>query len=608
MPTRPINTTVNQNEWQLRNRETGEVTSAGGYVSNNQVDPAMRSQIEGRGFEFIQPTNYRPVTPAPSLVTPTTPPAQNQTDDDLVSGALSEIFKKQYGSVLTPEQSAALAKKLYSNQGFDESGYRANVDPIRAEQEKYLADLKAQVETTRADLDNRRTEKLRLLEEEINAQKARDKEIVESTGRENTATEERLLGARGNLTTSVGATRITDINKQTQNALNAIESASRAKYELQKAQMEGADEATIKGLQANVQNLQNTAYESRISLETNLAQAKMTAEKEGKANEVKMITDALNSIVKDKVKNQYNDQLTKQVNDGYVYGIDELGQATRLKDADGNLLKSNQVTDKGDLITVGEGSTLYDPRTGKAVYTAPKTYKPAVGGGSSSPTGQFSSDLDAVIGNVLATIPSKFGQDTFSKQIARARNDADKIGTVAAVVLKNEAADTRKDFTQKKDAIKNVDKAIALLDKGLETGVINAGKQYVYNMFGKDYDKDLAAIGSYLTGAIQPYRNSITGAAWGDQEDQEYQTLFGSTKFSPEELKNRLQRVKEMMKDSTVGILNTYVNPVDTYANVFVPKKTGNDIISEVESLGYDYNAMRADGLTDAEIRDSLGL
>lgn len=199
----------------------------------------------------------------------------------------------------------------------------------------------------------------------------------------------------------------------------------------------------------------------------------------------------------------------------------------------------------------------------------PKASSGSGGGAGGINTGQYGTDLDAIIGNTLATIPSKFGQQTFREQIGRARNDADKISTVASVVLKNQPAEVRRDFTNQSIAVKNIDKAISLLDQGAKTGVLRAGTQYAFNVFGKDFDPNLTAVNSYLISAIQPYRNSITGAAWGDQEDGEYAQLFGSTKYSPAELKDRLQRIREIMKDKSVSALNSYVNPMDTYQNYF---------------------------------------
>lgn len=224
-------------------------------------------------------------------------------------------------------------------------------------------------------------------------------------------------------------------------------------------------------------------------------------------------------------------------------------------------------------LSEGQARYAYDLKTGeyKKIAERAKTTTPKTGvtAGSNVGGNAFASDLDAIIGNTLATIPSKFGQEQFQSQISRARNDADKISTVAAVVLKGAPAQVKSDFGNQAIAVSSIDKAIKLIDEGTKTGIIKNGIQYTYNVFGKDFDPKLAAINSYITSAIQPYRSSITGAAWGDQEDQEYAQLFGSTKYSPEELKNRLVRIKDIMKNKSVVGLNAYVNPLDTYANPF---------------------------------------
>lgn len=245
-------------------------------------------------------------------------------------------------------------------------------------------------------------------------------------------------------------------------------------------------------------------------------------------------------------------------------------------------------------VSQGTQGFFYNPKTQKydLVANNPKTYAPkAVSGGAgvggTVSGGKYGSDLDATIGNTLAIIPSKFGQATFSSQIAKARNDSDKINTIASVVLSNAPAAERTDFTNQAKAIKQLDQAIAMIDNGTKTGVLKAGQQYVYNLAGKDYDPNLAKINQLVTSAIQPYRNSITGAAWGDQEDAEYQNLFGSTKYSPAEFKQRLQGVKDIMKNNTSSALNAYVNPMNTTQNYFDP--TTQTSSSQVEDTGYNY-------------------
>lgn len=232
-------------------------------------------------------------------------------------------------------------------------------------------------------------------------------------------------------------------------------------------------------------------------------------------------------------------------------------------------------------LSQGEALYQYDPTTGqyKQVGFNPKTATPSskstssTGSGKGTTTGssnKYASDLEAILGNTVATIPSKFGQEQFQTQLARTRNDADKISLIGSVVLKNAPAEVKRDFSNQSIAVSNIDKAIAEIDKGAKTGFINSKLQKGFNFFGKDYDPALAGIASYITASIQPYRNSVTGAAWGEQEEAEYQQLFGSVLYSPTELKQRLTRLKEIMKDKSAQGLNVFINPLDTYQNPFV--------------------------------------
>ncbi len=232
-------------------------------------------------------------------------------------------------------------------------------------------------------------------------------------------------------------------------------------------------------------------------------------------------------------------------------------------------------------LSQGEALYQYDPGTGeyKQVGFNPKTATPSSKSTSSTGTGKvtttggsnkYASDLEALLGNTVATIPSKFGQEQFQTQLSRTRNDADKISLIGSVVLKNAPAEVKRDFSNQSIAVSNIDKAIAEIDKGAKTGFINSKLQKGFNFFGKDYDPALASIASYITASIQPYRNSVTGAAWGEQEEAEYQQLFGSVLYSPAELKQRLNRLKEIMKDKSAQGLNVFINPLDTYANPFI--------------------------------------
>ncbi len=189
-------------------------------------------------------------------------------------------------------------------------------------------------------------------------------------------------------------------------------------------------------------------------------------------------------------------------------------------------------------------------------------------GASGGTTGTYKTTLDAMIGNAYNLIGSANGKAAFNNSIKSARDDNDKINSIATVVLANSSSVVKNDFMNQKQGINSLNKAIDLIKKGTQTGVLDNAKQYAYNVVGKDFDPNLAAINAYITSAIQPYRNSITGAAWGEQEDSEYMSLFGSTKYSPAELLSRLERIKEIMNDKTISALDLQVNPMGG-ANIF---------------------------------------
>jgi hypothetical protein len=264
--------------------------------------------------------------------------------------------------------------------------------------------------------------------------------------------------------------------------------------------------------------------------------------------------------------------------------------------------------DAGDrILAVPDG---WDGDTSKLIsINKGRTPAQQAAAGAAGAGGEYGSDLDALIGATLSSIPTKFGQGTFQSQIAKARNDSDKINLIATQVLRGQPAELRSDFANQAVGIANIDKAIALIDSGVKTGVVNDKIQYAYNIVGKDFDPKLAQVNSYITAAIQPYRNSVTGAAWGNQEDGEYASLFGSTKYYPAELKQRLTTLKEVLKNKSAVGLNTFVNPMGYYDNAFesgqfAPDK--GDVRSRAEAAGYDYEAMKNDGLSDEEIASSL--
>ena len=143
------------------------------------------------------------------------------------------------------------------------------------------------------------------------------------------------------------------------------------------------------------------------------------------------------------------------------------------------------------IVEAGGRKQLRDMQTGELIKDLGAADVSSGPGPNSNST--YANDLEAIVGSVLSTIPTKFGQETLKAQIANARNDADKINLVAAQVLKGQPAEFKNDFRNQAVGIASLDKAIALIDSGVKTGVLNNATQYAYNLAGKDFDPKLAA-------------------------------------------------------------------------------------------------------------------
>lgn len=336
-------------------------------------------------------------------------------------------------------------------------------------------------------------------------------------------------------------------NYQTQ--LNAIQAQAQADQLSLVGQGRGIPEVIIGGQQ------------EKVAREAAIRALPVAAQLAAAQNNLQLAQDHLDTMYKLRVQeaeDRYN--RWQQTRDAVLPLLTEREKRrVALLDRD----KANQRED--EKLAAERDWDMYKLRVSASLKSSGESSGLSFGGGNA----RYGSDLDATIGTVLSTIDSKFGQQQFINQIARARNDPDKLNIVAAQVLKGQPAEFKNDFRNQAIGISQLDKAIALIDSGVQTGVFNAASQYVYNIAGEDFDPRLARINSYITSAIQPYRNSVTGAAWGDQEDTEYQQLFGSTRYSPAALRQRLVQMKELLKSKSSEGLNSVANPLGYGSNLF---------------------------------------
>lgn len=266
--------------------------------------------------------------------------------------------------------------------------------------------------------------------------------------------------------------------------------------------------------------------------------------------------------------------LLKQIADAYqidpstvlsAYHDENLAKKTQdLKDAY-QKAQTDALAVKDRYQTVTDGTQLFDLVTGKMVANnqkdfAPAKSKAAAGTGTYSSGGVYKSDLDALIGRVRTTIAAKNQRDAFDGAISKARNEDDKLRTIASNVPL--PAQVKVDINKTIQAIPFIDSAIAEVKHGADTGVLQASKQYAYDIAGHNYDPALTKMNQYITVAKQQYRNAITGAAWGAQEDAEYNALFGSTKYDPASLQARLEGIKDIFRRQVLTSISAAADPL----------------------------------------------
>lgn len=174
------------------------------------------------------------------------------------------------------------------------------------------------------------------------------------------------------------------------------------------------------------------------------------------------------------------------------------------------------------------------------------------GGGSGISVGAAGGDLtdfNVLAGALSTSLGSVTAQKTFEAQWKQAKTDDQKIKVLTAYAKMPPAI--KEGVIQNNQVTKALSDVEGLLNKGVQTGLLAAGQSYVANKLGQGGDKQIEEIKSRLVAAVQPYRNKVTGAAWGDQEEAEYQALIGSVKFAPEDLANKISVFKDVLKQQS---------------------------------------------------------
>ena len=102
-----------------------------------------------------------------------------------------------------------------------------------------------------------------------------------------------------------------------------------------------------------------------------------------------------------------------------------------------------------------------------------------------------------------------------------------------------------------------------------DTNIVSGNIQDALRKIGTAGDPELAKIGTRITQALQIYRSSVTGAAWGEQEDQEYNQLFPSFKNTNKLNTAIVEGMLDALNANNRVYLETVLGGKDTYDAVF---------------------------------------
>ena len=146
--------------------------------------------------------------------------------------------------------------------------------------------------------------------------------------------------------------------------------------------------------------------------------------------------------------------------------------------------------------------------------------------------------------------------------------------------------------TQKEDTIKrqNAIDSLTTVQNALneyvaktgDTNILKGTLQDFAQKLGTAGNPELAAIGNKVTTALQVYRNSVTGAAWGEQETAEYKKIFPDYKNTSKLNNAIIDSMKSSLNSFQEGTLSAYIGS-DSYQQLFKDNIEGSTKTPQVQ-------------------------
>lgn len=102
-----------------------------------------------------------------------------------------------------------------------------------------------------------------------------------------------------------------------------------------------------------------------------------------------------------------------------------------------------------------------------------------------------------------------------------------------------------------------------------DTNVIKGGIENLANKIGTTTNPKLAAIKTRIIQATQKYRNAITGAAWGEQEDAEYRSIFPSISNTNKLNQTIIDTMIPLLQNNERNTIGFLLGGSDVYDEIF---------------------------------------
>jgi len=311
--------------------------------------------------EFGTPRpSVRPVTPAPSLVGSTSevsgPTRRQYSMDERMMITQSILENQLAGKPLTDDQRAFAAamqtEQLFAPQQ-QVTQFEQSAKELEGELERRKQALQQEIEQTRLQQDERRTRELEQFERDIEQQYAPVIARAREQGEQATSTQERLLGATGALTGSIGVQAMQKIDQEVTGMINAIEAEKRMAIRIEEARREGVDADTISAMQQSLQNVKAQADDLKMQNLQTLSALRMEAEQVGNENLMGLLSNAM--VETTTAGQKANDKLSE----GLGYLVDDFGAPI--------LSGDGQTIPYGASVTAGAKylNTQQDPITGQ---------------------------------------------------------------------------------------------------------------------------------------------------------------------------------------------------------------------------------------------------